>query len=153
MSLGVHPSSLNGGVLNDALHLSPAGGAIGPSTVSTATSSTWYAVSKANGRAGVNVSSEMPVCVNVPAVAGVILRFAAGLADPTASRSTIGDASSITTEVGTTLSDAISWIITGDSAFAVSAARFGGASAPFAAAAFAAPSFAALPAPAGASLA
>src|SRR5690349_8331266 len=94
----------------------------------------------------------MPVYVNVPAIAGVIVRFAAGLADPTASRSTIGDASSITTDVGTTFSDAISWIVTGDSAFAVSAARFGGASAdavaalPFAALPFAAPPAPALPA-------
>src|SRR5262245_14556354 len=108
MSLGTQARNLNGGVLNDALHLSPAAGAIVPSTVSTPTSSTWYVVSNANGRVGVNVSSEMPEWTSAPAIAGVILRLAAGLSLPTAWRSMIGVASSITIAVGTTLSDAIS---------------------------------------------
>ena len=64
----------------------------------------------ANGRAGVNVSSEMPVWVSVPASSGVSLKLAAGLGEPTVSRSMIGDASSITIAVGTVFSEPSSWI-------------------------------------------
>src|SRR5436190_22529617 len=89
------------------------------------TSSTWYVVSKSNGRLGVNVSSDTPVWLSSPATAGVIFRLAAGLVEPTAVRSITGAASSISTAVGTWLSAPSSWITTGDSDFAVIAARLG----------------------------
>jgi len=76
----------------------------------------------------VNVSSDGPVWISAPGSRGVILKLAAGLGVPTPSRSTIGAASSITTAVGTTLSEPISWITTGDSDLAVIAARLGAAS-------------------------
>src|SRR5262245_39006323 len=128
MSVGDQPRNLNAGVLNSWVHV-PAAGAIGPSSVSTPTSSIRYAVSNSNGPRGVNVSSDTPGWTSWPSIAGAILKFVAGLGEPTASRSITGCASSITTAVGTAFSAPSSWITTGDSDFSVIAARFGGASA------------------------
>ena len=126
-AVGAQPSTVNAGVLNEYVQVSPLAGVTTPSRVSSAWSSTLYSLSNANGRAGVNVSSDTPLYVSAPGTSGVITNLVLALTPPTCVGSMIGVASSMTMAVGTTFSTPRT-LITGASLFGVTGGSLGASS-------------------------